>query len=278
MHTPWLAPKEDLAPYANLKGRRKDLAGMTAALERVVGQVVAALKAKGILENTLIIFSSDNGGPSWDGVVRNTPLRGGKAQIYEGGMRLCSFVNWPGKIPAGVTNNEPLNLVDWYPTLVKLAGSSVDQKLPVDGLDIWPVLTEGAKSPHQDILLIGSQAGETAIRIGDWKLLVNPSDTKREKKNSKLEAGVMVNGDRIELYNVVADISEQHNLAAAQPERVQAMLARLKELTAHPANPEHFKDTGKGGKKLIDGEYDPAGADIARKRMGRPRRKFQAGS
>ncbi len=254
VHTPWLSPKEDLAPYGNLKGRLKDLAGMTAALDRVVGQVVAGLKAKGILENTIIIFSSDNGGPSWDGVSRNTPLRGGKAQIYEGGMRLCSFVNWPGKIPAGVTNNEPLNLVDWYPTLLKLVGSSVAQKLPVDGLDIWPVLTAGAKSPHKDILLMGSQAGQAAIRIGDWKLLVNPSDTKREKKKSKSEAGVMVKGDLIELYNVVGDISEQHNQAAAQPERVQAMLARLHELTANPANPEHFKDTGKSGKKLTDDE------------------------
>ncbi len=250
VHTPWLSPKEDLAqdlaPYVSLKGRRKDLAGMTAALDRVCGQVVAALETKGILKNTLIIFSSDNGGPSWNGVSQNMPLRGGKAQIYEGGMRLCSFVTWPGKVPAGVTNNEPLNLVDWYPTLLKLAGSSADQKLPVDGLDIWPVLTEGAKSPHKDILLMGSQPGEAAIRMGDWKLLVNPSDTKREKKKSKSEAGVMVTSDLIELYNVASDISEQHNLAAAQPERVQAMLARLKELTAYPANPGHFKDTNEG--------------------------------
>ena len=223
---------------------------MTAALDRVVGRVVAALKTKGILDNTLILFSSDNGGPSWNGTVRNTPLRGGKAQIYEGGMRLCSFVTWPGKIPAEVTNNEPLNLVDWYPTLLKLAGSSAEQKLPVDGLDIWPVLTQGAKSPHQDILLMGSQPGEAAIRSGDWKLLVNPTDSKREnKKKSKSEAGVIVNGDRIELYNVADDISERHDLAAAQPERVQAMLARLHELTANPANPDHFKDTKKCQKK-----------------------------
>ncbi len=229
---------------------------MTAALDRAVGQVVAALEAKGILKNTIIIFASDNGGPSWNGVSRNTPLRGGKAQIYEGGIRLCSFVTWPGKIPAGVTNNEPLNLVDWYPTLLKLAGSSADQKLPVDGLDIWPVFTQGAKSPHKDILLMGSQAGQAAIRMGDWKLLVNPTDAKRaeKKSKSKSEAEVKVNGDLIELYNVVGDIGEQRNLAAAQPERVQAMLARLHELTAHPANPDHFKDVNKGGNRSEDDE------------------------
>ena len=253
VHTPWLAREEDLAPYASLKGRLKDLAGMTAGLDRALGQILAALEAKGISKNTIIIFASDNGGPSWNGVSRNTPLRGGKAQIYEGGIRLCSFVTWPGKISAGVINNEPLNLVDWYPTLLKLAGSSADQnqnqnqKLPVDGLDIWPVLTQGAKSPHKDLLLMGSQPGEAAIRIGDWKLLVNPTDSKKAEKKSrsksKSEVEVKVNGDLIELYNVVDDISEQNNLATAQQERVHVMLARLKELTANPANPNHFKDT-----------------------------------
>ena len=98
VHTPWLAPEEDLAPYTHIKGRLKDLAGMTAGLDRAVGQVVAALEAKGIMNNTIIIFASDNGGPSWNGVSRNTPLRGGKAQIYEGGIRLCSFVTWPGHL------------------------------------------------------------------------------------------------------------------------------------------------------------------------------------
>ncbi len=249
VHTPFQAPETDSAPYDKLKGRLKDLAGVTAALDRNIGELVKALKDKGILDNTLIIYSSDNGGPSWNGTTRNTPLRGGKAQIYEGGMRLCSFVTWPGKIPAGVTNHEPMHLVDWYPTLLKLIGSPVNQKLPVDGVDIWPVLTKGAKTPHDEILLMGSQVPQSAIRMGDWKLLLNPTDEKRGKGGSTESAGVTIGGDRVELYNVVEDISEKSDLAAAQPERVQTMMARLKELTANPANPDHFKETKKTRKK-----------------------------
>ena len=249
VHTPWQSPEADETPYGKLKGRLKQLAGTTAALDRNVGVLVKALKDKGILDNTLIIYTSDNGGPSWNGSTQNTPLRGGKAQIYEGGMRLCSFVTWPGKVPAGVTNHEPMHLVDWYPTLLKLIGSPVNQKLPVDGMDIWPVLTAGAKTPHKEVLLMGSQVPQSAIRMGDWKLLLNPTDEKKRKGGSTASAGVKVGGDRVELYNVVDDISEKHDLAAAQPERVQPMIARLKELTANPANPDHFKDTGKGAKR-----------------------------
>ncbi len=259
VHTPWQSPEADAAPYAKLKGRLKDLAGTTAALDRNIGDLVKALKDKGILDNTLIIYSSDNGGPSWNGTTKNTPLRGGKAQIYEGGVRLCSFVTWPGKIPAGITNNEPLHLVDWYPTLLKLVGSSVNQKLPVDGFDIWPVLTKGAKTPNTEILLMGSQVPESAIRMGDWKLLLNPTDAKKGKGGSTDSAGMKIGGERVELYNVVDDISEQHDLAAEEPERVQTMIARLKELIANPANPDHFKEAKKRGKKADD-ECDPAEA------------------
>ncbi len=250
VHTPWDTPEADAAPFADLKGRLKDLAGATAALDRNIGVLVKALEEKGILDDTLIIYSSDNGGPSWNGTTKNSPLRGGKAQIYEGGMRLCSFVTWPGKIPAGVTIHEPLHLVDWYPTLLKLIGRPINQKLPVDGLDIWPVLTEGAKTPHEDVLLMGSQVPQSAIRMGDWKLLLNPVDEKRGKGGSTESAGVKIGTDLVELYNVVDDISEKKDLAGAQPERVQAMMARLGELTANPANPDHFKETKKkGGKK-----------------------------
>lgn len=103
---------------------------------------------------------------------------------------------------------------------------------------------------------MGSQPGESAIRVGDWKLLVNPTDSKKAEKKSKAksksEPEVKVNGDLIELYNVVDDISEQHNLAASQPERVQVMLARLNELTTNPANPGHFKEKSKGGDRSVD--------------------------
>ena len=230
VHTPWLSPEEYQKPYAQLRKGRKELAGMTAAADEAFGQIMAALEEKGMAANTLVIFSSDNGGPSWDNVSNNGALRGGKSDIYEGGMRLGAFVWWPGKIPAGVRIAEPLHVVDWYPTLAKLAGASVEQEFPVDGRDIWPVLTHGAKTPHEEILLMGSRPGQSAIRVGDWKLLVNPMEFRRPAKSAP-----------VELYNLTADPGEQHNLAAAQPERVKAMQARLQVLTANPANADFLK-------------------------------------
>ena len=198
---------------------------MTAAVDEAFGQIMAALKEQGMYTNTLVIFSSDNGGPSWDNVSDNGILRGGKSDIYEGGFRLGAFVWWPGKIPAGGRIAEPLHVVDWYPTLAKLAGASVEQKLPLDGKDIWPVLTQGAKTPHEEILLMGSRPGQRAIRVGDWKLLVNPMEFRRPAKSSP-----------VELFNLAKDPGEKHNLAAEQPERVKDMQARLQVLTANPAN------------------------------------------
>ena len=150
-------PESYCQPYANLHGPRRIYAGMVAAMDEAIGQVLAALEEKGIRDNTLIIFSSDNGGLAAGKFTSNGPLRAGKGTIYEGGVRVCACVNWPGHIPAGAVIDEPLHGVDWYPTLVKLAGGSLDQKLPLDGLDIWPVLTQGAKSPHDAMLLCGTQ-------------------------------------------------------------------------------------------------------------------------
>ena len=131
-------------------------------------------------------------------------------------------------------------MVDWFPTLCKLAGARLTEPLPLDGLDIWPVLTQGAKSPHDAIPLIGSRDGQYAIRVGDWKLLINPAEFKRKVKCSP-----------VELYNLAEDIGEKNNLAASQPERVKEMRARLEALIANPTNPEFFnpKKTHVGEKK-----------------------------
>jgi len=224
-HTPWLSPEEYKKPYANLSPRRQELAGMSAALDEAFGQIMDALTKQGMASNTIVIFSSDNGGTSWDHFVNNGPLRGGKSDVYEGGFRLCSFAWWPGHIPAGVRIAEPMHLVDWYPTLSKLAGAATAQKLPLDGKDIWPVLTAGAKTPHDEIFLMGSRPTQEAIRVGDWKLLVNPMEFRAKTKSAP-----------VELYNLANDIGEQHDLAAARPERVKAMTARLKTYIANAAN------------------------------------------
>lgn len=228
VHSPFQVPDSYLKPYAHLKGNRQKLAGMLAAVDEAIGQIEAALKQAGRLENTLIVFSSDNGGPP---PGDNTPLRDFKGSIFEGGVRAAAFATWPGRIPAGQRIRQPMHMVDWYPTLIRQADGSLEQKLPIDGLDVWPMLTKQAASPHDAILSVSTQGpSRAAVRMDDWKLIVDggaddiaPSGKKKGKKAAgKYEA--------VALYDLSADPSEAKNLADAQPERVKAMRARLAEL------------------------------------------------
>ncbi len=231
VHSPFQVPEEYLKPYGELKGNRQKLAGMLAAVDEAVGKIEDALRKAGRLENTLIVFSSDNGGPP---PGDNTPLRDFKGSIYEGGTRAAAFATWPGRIPAEQRLRQPMHMVDWYPTLIRLAGGSLEQKLPIDGLDVWPMLTKGAPSPHDAILSVSTQGPtRAAVRMGDWKLIVSgdadgeDDGASKTKKKGKAAAGKY---DSVALYDLSADPSESKNLAAAQPERVKAMRARLAEL------------------------------------------------
>jgi len=233
VHGPYQVPDSYLAPYDKLTGTRRAYAGMLAAMDEAVGQVVAALEEKKLKQDTLIIFSSDNGGPSHGRITDDGPLRAGKGTIYEGGIRVCAFASWPGRIPAG-TIKEPIHAVDWYPTLVKLAGGKLEQKLPLDGLDIWPVLTQGAKSPHDALLLCSGRPESAAIRMGDWKLLSNANEVDAEASAGKAGKKARGKGARVahgvELYNLANDIGEKNNLADSQPEKAKELRAKLDEL------------------------------------------------
>jgi arylsulfatase A-like enzyme len=235
IHAPFQVPAEYLKPYGTLKGNRQKLAGMLAAVDEAIGKIEESLKKAGRLENTLIVFSSDNGGPP---PGDNTPLRDFKGTIYEGGTRAAAFATWPGRIPADKHVTQAMHMVDWYPTLIKLAGGSLEQKLPLDGLDVWPMLTKGAPSPHDAILSVSTQGpSRAAVRMGDWKLIVSgnaaadgdedDNGVAKAKKNGKAGAGKY---EPVALYNLVDDPSETKNLSAAQPERAKAMRARLADL------------------------------------------------
>ena len=234
VHSPFQVPDSYLKPYGALKGNRQKLAGMLAAVDEAIGKIEESLKQAGMLENTLIVFSSDNGGPP---PGDNTPFRDYKGTIFEGGTRAAAFATWPGRIPADKHVTQPMHMVDWYPTLIKLAGGSLEQKLPLDGLDIWPMLTKGTATPHDAILSVSTQGpARAAIRMGDWKLMVSgnaDADTgeddgaKKAKKKGKAAVGKY---EPVALYNLIEDPSESKNLADAQPERVKAMRARLTQL------------------------------------------------
>jgi len=232
VHSPFQVPEEYVKPYPQLKGNRQKLAGMLAAVDEAVGKIEDALKKAGLYENTLLVFSSDNGGPP---PGDNRPLRDFKGTIFEGGVRAAAFATWPGRIPAGQRVREPMHMVDWYPTLLKLARGSIEQPLPVDGLDVWPMLTQSAPSPHDAILSVSTQGpARAAVRMGDWKLIVSGNADADAEEDGKSKKGKGANGggkyEPVALYDLANDPGEGNNLASKQPERVSTMRARLSAL------------------------------------------------
>ncbi|RYD23149.1 MAG: arylsulfatase [Verrucomicrobiaceae bacterium] len=221
VHGPFQVPEKYLEPYKHLPEKRRVMAGMLSVVDESIGRIVAALREKKMDGNTLIIFSGDNGGVDPGPRTSNAPLRAGKGTIYEGGVRTASFVTWPGKIPAGKKIATPVHVIDWYPTLVKLTGADAAQPLPVDGQDIWPLLTKDTP-PARDAILVGAEPRRIAVRMGDWKLIRFSGGGKGKK------------GQRHELYNLAADPSEKTDLAASKPEKVTEMNTRLEELVKNP--------------------------------------------
>ncbi len=239
VHSPFQAPEEYKKPYSHLPEPRRSYAGMLAAMDEAVGQIHQALDQKGFLSNTLIIFSSDNGGPDPGRITDNGNLRAGKGSLYEGGTRVCAFASWKGHIKAGSTISTPLHVTDWYPTLLKLAGASASQKLPLDGQDIWPVLEGGRTLRSRDILL-NTTPDAGALRLGDWKLVVKGDGTgagesefqkPRAKKKSDAEESTE------ELFNLAIDPGEKQNVAAKNPAKVKELRKRYDTFAKAAAKP-----------------------------------------
>ncbi len=223
VHAPLQAPEKYEAPYQQLGERRRKLAGMLAAVDFGIGQVVRQLEESGMRDETLIIFSSDNGGPQ-PGI--NRPLRGFKGGLYEGGIRGCAFANWPGHLPAGQRLTQPIQITDWYPTLARLAGAEPTTSTSLDGRDIWPVLAANAPSPHAEILVAKSPT-EASLRVGDWKLIRHSVAPKPADQPAKGTAGKRAAGQAPEmvweLYDLKNDPGEQQELSASQPEKFSEM-------------------------------------------------------
>lgn len=214
-------PKEWLDKYADVAdAERRAYAASVSALDAAIGEIVAALDKRKLLERTLIVFHSDNGGgvatrvPTGESdaltkAADNAPFREGRGSLYEGGVRAVALAHWPGQIKPKSMLADPAHVVDWYPTLLKLAGVSVEQKRKLDGMDLWPMLAQNQRSPHADLLL-DVEDFRGAIRVGEWKLIVH----------STLPM-------RIELFDVANDPEEVDNRAEAYPDRVKDMLAKL---------------------------------------------------
>lgn len=220
VHAPHQVPASYTQDYASLKGERRIYAGMLAALDEAVGEIVDAVEKAGVRDNTLFVFTSDNGGPKPGVVTINGKLRAGKATHYEGGVRVAAFATWDGKIKNNSVVAEPLHVVDWYPTLLALAGAKVQQKLPLDGLDIWPTLAKGEPSPHQDIL-INATPHSGALRAGKWKLVVNGGLATAGFDGEAVEDARAAL--KLELFDLSSDPYERTNLAETVSEKTREL-------------------------------------------------------
>jgi arylsulfatase A-like enzyme len=230
-HSPYQAPQEYLERYKDIADpTRRAYAAMITAMDDEVGRVVDALVKKRMRDDTLIVFQSDNGGnrsAMFAGEIDvsklklpsdNGPYREGKGTLFEGGTRFVAVANWPGHIKPGPVN-EMMHVVDMYPTLTKLAHVPSGDGKPVDGMDVWATISEGAPSPRTEVVY-NVEPFRAAIRQGDWKLIWR----------TPLPGDIM-------LFDLRQDPSESNDLAARHPEKVAELQERAKELARQSAKP-----------------------------------------
>ncbi|MDT0551850.1 sulfatase-like hydrolase/transferase [Urechidicola vernalis] len=206
-HAPMQATKEDLKLYEHIKDeKRRTYAGMVHRLDVNVGRIMAELKKQGIYENTVVVFLSDNGGPCTNNASINAPFNGQKGILLEGGIRVPFIISHPEKLKRGVYN-KTITALDLTPTFVALAGGSIDEEDKLDGINIYPYITQKINgNPHETLMWrFTISAG---IRKGNWKLVRLP--------------------DRLPLlFNIDKDPSEQHNVASENWDMVSELLKEL---------------------------------------------------
>jgi arylsulfatase A-like enzyme len=210
-----------------LQRRRAIYASMVTLMDDCIGRIMDSLHDRGINENTILFFCSDNGGAPDLGAL-NDPLRGSKTSVYEGGVRVPAFMHYPQAIDANTVVDEALHMVDIYPTLLNQAGITIDQEKPLDGKDIWPTITEGSPSPHEEVL-INAAPYNGAILVGNWKLV----------RNGHLFCMISNKGkdDTYELFNLDNDIGETIDLSEQYPDKVNELRKRLDKHTREAVTP-----------------------------------------
>jgi arylsulfatase A-like enzyme len=220
VHSPLQATEKYLNRFGGItNNKRKTFAAMASAMDDAVGDVLDALRRHGLEENTLVFFVSDNGGPTRSTTSRNTPLRGFKAQVYEGGIRVPFLVQWKGRVPAGVVRKQPVIALDILPTAIAAAGGRASPDWKLDGANLMPYLTnEKAPDPHNTLYWRFTK--QHALRRGDWKLVKTATGTKWE------------------LYNLAEDIGEKNDLAAEMPGRVKELDALWQAWNAQLVEPK----------------------------------------
>ncbi|MCB1065330.1 MAG: sulfatase [Verrucomicrobiae bacterium] len=201
-----------------------------AEIDWSVGEIINAIDTNGLAENTLVIFTSDNGPWLSYGTHSGTagPLREGKGTVWEGGVREPTLMRWTGKIPAGTECDTPAMNIDLLPTLAKLIGASLPDH-PIDGLDVWPLIAgeDGATNPHEGYWYYYKQNELQAVSQGNWKLIL-PHQYRTLSGKPGGDGGTPVPYDGaksgVELYDLGEDYGETNDVAAQHPEVVKSML------------------------------------------------------
>ena len=222
-HWPWFATEE-----FDGRSQKGPYGDTIEEIDANVGRLLGKLASLGIEEETLVLFTSDNGGSGREGGGNNGTLRGFKGQTYEGGMREPFLARWPGKIPAGEVRAGIATTMDLFPTLVKLAGGAPPTDRPFDGVDIWPLLSGQGPSPRQDLYYWShnweSEPQLLAVREGRWKL--HFADLYEWPQKTFQPSG---------LYDLQADPSERFDLSAEHPQIVSRLREKAQRFHADTA-------------------------------------------
>jgi arylsulfatase A-like enzyme len=224
---------------------------MIQALDRSVGRVMQALEDNGIDNNTLVVFTSDNGGAGYVGLPDiNKPYRGWKITFFEGGTHVPFFMRWPKEVTPGTTYDKPVALIDLFSTAAAAAGVSVPGDRVIDGVDLIPFVKGADPGFPHDTLFWRTGYYQSVLKrdtiTGDfWKMQVNDIP------------------DKVWLYNLTADPTEQNNLADTQPTKVAELQAALDDYNAEQVDPSWpsvlsapiMVDKTEEEEMLVDDEY-----------------------
>lgn len=250
LYLPHAVPGSSTAAFASEQFRKRSKSGIYGAcveeLDWSTGEILKCLKEQGLDENTLVLWTSDNGAFQGNRRIKpygqNLPLRGTGGTAYEGGFRVPCIVRWPSQIPAGQSNNELITAMDLLPTFAKLAGTTAPSDRIIDGKDVWPLLAgnKNAKSPYEAFFYYRTSQLR-AVRSGKWKLHL-PVNLNAARPASRARF------QKLELYDLEQDPIEANNLAAKIPQ----IVARLSQLAEEAR--EKLGDIGRLGT-----EQRPAG-------------------
>ena len=214
-HAPQEAPAEDIARYANIKDKkRRTYCAMVDVMDRGIGEVIQALEKNGIRDNTLVFFTADNGGPQskpgkpggWNG-SSNAPFRGGKGNMYDGGVHVPFIANWPAGLPAGKRFHDPVISLDIGRTAVELAGGDPNAVKPMEGVNLIPFVSGQRKGAPHDLLFWRSG--------GSWSVLAADGTKHLKDHDSKTP----------QLFYLPDDVGESNDLLAVRPERAAELRA-----------------------------------------------------